>query len=186
MALLRWRRFPFSSEPRKDDHGEPLTDEDRKPWLEVLHELIIRCEREGENAVLACSALKQAHRDGLTAGSHDVRLVYLKGPRDLIARRLRLATAISLDPALLQSQFDALEEPLDALAVDIAGTPEHIADAIVTGLALAKRSDRVVMPEGSHRKPPDGPCWTIAKVDSSLSYEKAWLLRLSHLMEKIR
>jgi gluconokinase len=140
---LGWRFYDgddfHSARNREKMHrGEPLTDEDRKPWLEELHELIIRCEREGENAVLACSALKQAHRDRLTAGSHDVRLVYLKGPRDLIATRLAARHGHFFDPALLQSQFDALEEPSDALAVDISGTPEHIADAIVDGLALAK------------------------------------------------
>jgi gluconokinase len=141
---LGWRFYdaddfhpPHSREKMR--RGEPLTEEDRKPWLEELHELIIRCEREGENAVLACSALKQTHRERLTAGSHDVRLVYLKGPRDVIARRLAGRHGHFFDPALLQSQFDALEEPSDALAVDIDGTPERIADAIVAGLALAKR-----------------------------------------------
>lgn len=140
---LGWRFYDgddFHSAQNRDKmrRGEPLTEEDRQPWLQELHELIIRCEREGENAVLACSALKQAYRERLTAGSREVRLVYLKGPRDLIARRLAARHGHFFNPALLQSQFEAFEEPSDALAVCIAGTPEHTADAIVAGLALAK------------------------------------------------
>jgi gluconokinase len=140
---LGWRFYDgddFHSARNRDKmrRGEPLTEEDREPWLEALRELITRCEREGENAVLACSALKRAYREELTGGSREVRLVYLKGPRDLIARRLAARHGHFFDPALLQSQFDALEEPSDALAVDVAGTPEQITDAIVAGLALAK------------------------------------------------
>jgi gluconokinase len=139
---LGWRFYDgddFHSARNRDKmrRGEPLTEEDREPWLEALHDLISRCEQARENAVLACSALKQAYRERLTADSREVRMVYLKGPRDLIARRLAARHGHFFDPALLQSQFDALEEPSDALAVDIAGTPQHIADAIVAGLAYS-------------------------------------------------
>jgi gluconokinase len=144
---LGWRFYDaddFHSAHSRDKmrRGEPLTEEDREPWLQALHELISRCEREHENAVLACSALKRAYRERLTEGSREVRLVYLKGPPDLIARRLAARHGHFFDPALLQSQFDALEEPSNALDADIAGTPEQIADAIVTGLGLveARRS----------------------------------------------
>jgi gluconokinase len=140
---LGWRFYDgddFHSAQNRDKmrRGEPLTEEDRKPWLQELHELINRCGWEGVNAVLACSALKQAYRERLAAGSHEVRLVYLKGSHDLIARRLAARHGHFFDPALLQSQFEAFEEPSDALAVDIAGTPEQIAEAIVTALALAR------------------------------------------------
>jgi gluconokinase len=141
-----WRFYDgddFHSARNRDKmrRGEPLTEEDRKPWLETLHELISRCEREVENAVLACSALKQAYRERLIGGLHEVRMVYLKGARDLIVHRLASRRGHFFDPALFQSQFDALEEPSDALTVDIGGKPEQIADAIVARLNLAEAAN---------------------------------------------
>jgi len=64
--------------------GIPLTDEDRSPWLESLRELVKRCLAAGENAILACSALKKAYRQHLRVNS-DVKLVYLRGDFTLIA-----------------------------------------------------------------------------------------------------
>jgi len=64
--------------------GIPLTDEDRWPWLESLRELVKRCLAAGENAILACSALKKAYRQHLRVNS-DVKLVYLRGDFTLIA-----------------------------------------------------------------------------------------------------
>jgi gluconokinase len=69
-------------------HGVPLTDEDRWPWLENLRELIKRCDAAGENAVLACSALKEAYRRRLRVNA-DVTLVFLRGDYALIAGQLR-------------------------------------------------------------------------------------------------
>jgi gluconokinase len=143
---LGWRFFDgddFHSVNNREKmrRGEPLSDEDRQPWLEALDELIRRCEREHENALLACSALKQEYRDRLMAGVRAVRLIYLKGTADLLARRLAARHGHFFDPALLQSQLDDLEEPSDALVVDIAATPEQIADAIVSGLRLLEAHD---------------------------------------------
>ncbi|HTT76057.1 MAG TPA: gluconokinase [Candidatus Binataceae bacterium] len=126
--------FHSARNREKMHRGEPLTDGDRRPWLEALHQLISRCEGKDEQAVLACSALKQAYREQLTVGSREVRLVYLKGPAGLIARRLGARHGHFFNPALLQAQLEALEEPSDALTVDIAGTPEQVADAIIAGL----------------------------------------------------
>jgi len=120
--------------------GEALSEKDRRPWLEALHELISRCVREHQNAAIACSALKQAYRERLTGGLNEVRLVYLKGTPELIRRRLAARHGHFFDPALRQSQFDALEEPVDALVVDITAAPEQIIDAIVAGLGLAAGS----------------------------------------------
>ncbi|HUN59626.1 MAG TPA: gluconokinase [Candidatus Binataceae bacterium] len=136
---LGWRfydgdNFHSPHNREKMRRGEPLTEEDREPWLEALHELIRRCEQSHQNAVLAASALKQSYRERLTAGFSDVRLVYLKGTRELIAQRIACRHGHFFDPALLQSQFDVLEEPADARAVDISGTPEQIAANIVAAL----------------------------------------------------
>jgi gluconokinase len=105
--------------------GEPLTDEDRAPWLARLNELLQA--RAAGSAVLACSALKQRYRDRLLAGVPEGRLVYLRGTKALIAARLEARRGHYMDPALLDSQFAALEEPADAIVADIGATPEVIA-----------------------------------------------------------
>src|SRR5438309_7808190 len=90
--------------------GVPLTDEDRWPWLESLRQLIKRCVAGGENAVLACSALKEAYRRRLRVNA-DVKLVFLRGDYELITNQLRQRRGHFMNPALLQTQFADLEEP---------------------------------------------------------------------------
>jgi gluconokinase len=98
--------------------GQPLTDADRWPWLDTIAAELKRVLTAKGHAVLACSALKQAYRDRLqTAG--DVRIIYLKGDQATIASRLAARKHEYMPPTLLPSQFAALEEPTDALAVDI-------------------------------------------------------------------
>jgi gluconokinase len=72
----------------------------------------------------------------LAANTGEVKFVYLKGPKQLIAQRLTNRKGHFFDPALLQTQFDDLEEPCNALEVDIAATPETVAQSIITGLRL--------------------------------------------------
>jgi gluconokinase len=117
--------------------GIPLTDADRRPWLESLRNQIVRSLETGENAVLACSALKREYRHHLEV-SDEVELVYLKGDHALIGERLRARTDHFMNPDLLASQFDALEEPQgeDVLVVDVRGTPEEIAKKIRIELGL--------------------------------------------------
>ena len=91
--------------------GDPLTDEDRWPWLHAIAAWIDATRRIGNHGVIACSALKRAYRDILIGDRRDVRLVYLKGDRDLVARRLAARDGHFMPPALLASQFEALEEP---------------------------------------------------------------------------
>jgi gluconokinase len=114
----------------KMQRGIPLTDDDRRPWLAAVRTLIDRYLNAGADVVIACSALKEAYRATLLRGTYDVRLIFLKGSFELIAQRLALRHGHFFDPALLRSQFDALEEPRDASVVDIAGTPAEIVAAI--------------------------------------------------------
>jgi gluconokinase len=118
----------------KMSRGIALTDEDREPWLRAVRELVQRCLSENRNAVIACSALKQAYRDTINPDPSRVRFVYLRGSKELIAERMAQRRGHFFDPRLLQSQFDALEEPKDAITVDISGTPEQTADAIEAAL----------------------------------------------------
>ena len=114
--------------------GIPLTDADRAPWLATLRELMAQALAGGHSLVLACSALKQAYRDRLQVDAR-VRFVYLRGDRDLIAARIAARTGHYMPPGLLQSQFDALEEPDDALWVEVDQPPEAIVGEILDALA---------------------------------------------------
>jgi gluconokinase len=98
--------------------GMPLTDDDRWPWLDRLAGEMSGILARGKHAVLACSALKEAYRQRLKRAG-DVRIVYLKGDRATIEGRLASRQHKYMPPSLLPSQFAALEEPADALAVDI-------------------------------------------------------------------
>ena len=115
---LGWRFYEADDfHPRvnikKMREGGPLTDEERWPWLESLRELVNRCIAAGEDAVLACSALKKAYRRYLRVNA-DVKLVFLRGNYELIANQLRERREHFMNPALLQSQFADLEEPQPA------------------------------------------------------------------------
>jgi gluconokinase len=113
---------------RKMRSGIPLDETDRGPWLDALRALVEKLLADRRDAVVAASLLRQSHRDRLALPG--VRFVYLKGDASLIAQRLRDRKGHFFDPALLDSQFAALEEPGDAIAVDITATPQEIAGAI--------------------------------------------------------
>jgi gluconokinase len=131
--------FHPSANVEKISHGIPLTDEDRAPWLERLRIQIANWIVNGQNAVLACSALKRTYRQELSVGP-EVRFVYLKGSAELIARRLRLRRGHFADEKILASQFADLEEPEAAVTVDISQTPEMIVAQIRERLGLESRS----------------------------------------------
>lgn len=91
--------------------GHPLTDEDRWPWLKAIAAFIDASRSTGKRVVIACSALKRSYRAIIVGDRPDVRLVYLKGDIELISRRIAARHEHFMPRALLQSQFDALEEP---------------------------------------------------------------------------
>jgi gluconokinase len=124
--------------------GIALDDADRAPWLSALRELIETMLSEGRDGVVACSALKQSYRDELVVEPDAVKVVYLKGAKSVIEQRLRNRTGHFMNPDLLQSQFDTLEEPRDAIVVDAAAAPEAIVDEIKLRLAswLRERTTR--------------------------------------------
>ena len=117
-------------------HGIPLNDDDRGPWLERLREFVLDAEARQCDLVLACSALKRSYRQALRVGP-EVRFVYLKGSEDLIVERLRSRHGHFADEQILASQFADLEEPEDAIVVDIAKSPQEIVGNIRKRLSLA-------------------------------------------------
>lgn len=112
-------------------NGIPLNDSDRAPWLAALHDLISSSLKADRPGVLACSALKERYRQQLIDGNSDVQLVYLKGSYDLIWSRMSARRDHYMKPQMLQSQFDALEEPNNALTVDISMPVDEIAQKIL-------------------------------------------------------
>lgn len=119
---------------RKMASGQPLTDDDRRPWLETLARAMAGWEASG-GAVLACSALKGSYREVLRGAGAEVRFVYLRGDRDTIAERMKHRRGHYMPLSLLDSQFAALEEPADAIVVDIDGAPEEIVERVVEELS---------------------------------------------------
>ncbi len=120
--------------------GRPLTDEDRWPWLNCLRKQIEQLVCAGESGVLACSALRRAYRDRLRV-SDEVKFVFLRGDYALVEKQLRSRRGHFMNAALLQSQFDDLEEPQadeHAITVALERAPEEIVEEIEAKLHLAR------------------------------------------------
>jgi gluconokinase len=128
----------FHSDANKEKirEGIPLTDADRAPWLAALRSAIEKWNAAGQNLVLACSALKASYRQELQTGP--VRFVYLKGDYDLILSRLRERHGHFATDSILKSQLADLEEPRDAIIVDISPSPNAIVAEIVDKLKAAQ------------------------------------------------
>lgn len=120
---------------QKMTKGIPLTDAERAPWLETLHGLTARWIVEGKNAVLACSALKRQYREILRTGP-EVKFVYLKGTPELLHQRLHARLGHFMTEKMLESQLATLEEPHDAVVVDVDRSPEEIVAQIRSRLAI--------------------------------------------------
>jgi gluconokinase len=121
---------------RRMSSGIPLTDEDRAGWLQALAERIREATDAGTGVVVTCSSLKRAYRDVLRAGARPapLRFIYLRGSREVIAERIGARRGHFMPPALLDSQFDALEEPTpdeDAWVCDVSRPSERIVADLV-------------------------------------------------------
>ena len=118
--------------------GIPLTDDDRARWLRSLAARILEAKDAGSGLVISCSALKRSYRDILRADAPELRFVFLKGGRDLVAQRLAARKGHFMPPSLLESQFTILEEPLpdeDAWVCEIGQSPENLIAALVARAA---------------------------------------------------
>ena len=149
-ARIGWRyedadSFHPAANVSKMSAGQPLTDEDRWPWLQAIAGEIDRVCAAGEHAVIACSALKRAYRDILVHGRNDVRIIYLKGTQDLIAGRLARRKGHFMPPDLLASQFRTLEPPGESenpVTVSIDASVDAIVDDIIRQLGLGPTDNR--------------------------------------------
>ena len=115
-ALIEGDDFHLPQSQHKMRHGIALDDADRWPWLDRLNGIL----KQEKNAVVACSALKEAYRRRLLAGISDCAIVYLRGSFALIRSRVEQRKHRYMPASLLQSQFDALEPPASAIEVDVS------------------------------------------------------------------
>ena len=121
----------------KMGRGIALTDADRVPWLAAVHARIVGCFQPGEDLVVACSALKQRYRDTLAAGVA-IAWIYLRGSEEVIRARLQSRQHHFMKVQMLASQFADLEEPRNAIVIDVALTPPAAVQQIVHALSLAR------------------------------------------------
>ena len=139
-ARLRWTfldadDFHSPANIDKMQHGIPLTDADRAPWLEKIHTELRRQTQSGKNIVLACSALKQSYRD-LLSSELDTRVVYLRGTYEVMRQRIRFRHGHFAGEDILAGQFADLEEPPNALALDVTRPPQQLAAEAIASLHL--------------------------------------------------
>jgi gluconokinase len=113
--------------------GLPLDDDDREPWLLILNRLMRGWYEDGKSGILACSALKQKYRETLSAGlpKGTINFVWLDGSPELISERLAARHHEFMNPKLLESQFNTLEPPVDALRIVNDRSPEEVVDNIL-------------------------------------------------------
>jgi gluconokinase len=127
--LLEGDQFHPPANIAKMKAGTPLTDADRWPWLQAIAAREDELRANGQSAVVACSALKRAYRNILIGDRPDTLLVYMRGSKALIAERMKARKDHFMPPALLDSQFDTLEEPgpdEHPIVVDIGGSVESV------------------------------------------------------------
>ena len=110
--------------------GIPLSDLDRAPWLDALNGQVKASLGAGRHPVLACSALKERYRDQLLRGVEEASILYLKGDYETIRARLLARKGHYMKADLLQSQFEALEEPENAIVLDAMMPLEKMIEAI--------------------------------------------------------
>jgi len=136
--LAKELRIPFKdaddfhpkSNVDKMKSGQPLNDDDRRPWLERLAKEINLWNLD-KGAVLACSALKQSYRKLLTGLENEIQWVFLEGDRDLILERMKKRDGHFMPPALLDSQFGTYEQGGEGMTIVVNKSPEAIVNSII-------------------------------------------------------
>jgi len=115
--------------------GHPLNDDDRKEWLQNIHQLAVK-QMQLKGAIIACSALKEKYRNVLSNAIEKPVWIFLQGSYEMIYERMKNRQGHYMPASLLRSQFESLEIPADALAISIDKTPEEIVDLIFAKLAV--------------------------------------------------
>jgi len=141
--------------------GTPLTDADRLPWLRKIAEEIDGWRARNESGLLTCSALKRSYRAIVIGDRQDVTLIYLKGSKELIEKRMAARRNHFMPVGLLDSQFASLEEPTPderPIVVDVDGQPDAIAGAILRQLEDRQAGGESALPSQATRSTVMGEC----------------------------
>jgi carbohydrate kinase (thermoresistant glucokinase family) len=139
VEFLEGDQFHPPANIAKMRNGEPLTDEDRLPWLEILASELAARRAAGKGVVLACSALRRRYRDILRDGHDDVDFVFLQADQHVIQQRIDARRGHFMPASLLESQLVALEHPgpdEHVITVDAAQPPEAIVETVLEQLGL--------------------------------------------------
>jgi gluconokinase len=139
-AFLEGDSLHSAANVEKMSHGVPLTDADRAPWLVAIHGRLLEAFTRGKCLVVGCSALKRSYRTVLAEGI-PITWVYLKGAAALLRSRLHHRTGRCMKADMLASQFEGLEEPSDAVVVDISQPPAAIVERILAELRGPAHAD---------------------------------------------
>jgi gluconokinase len=118
--------FHTAENVRRMAAGDALNDEDREPWLRQINQLLVELQKQSVNVVVACSALKHSYRKILLDGIQSPVTVFLAAPRDTIEHRLQNRIEHFAGAALLDSQFDVLEPPRGAIAIDATNPLDEV------------------------------------------------------------
>lgn len=126
--------FHSTANKAKMEAGIPLDDADRAPWLAAIRAKMDEVRAASGRAVFTCSALKQSYRDVLTGGTDDVVLVFLTADRDTILARVARRRGHFMKADLVDSQFEALEPPADAVTIDVRLTPGAVLERVLAAV----------------------------------------------------
>lgn len=114
--------------------GQPLTDEDRWPWLQLVGQWLAD---HPDGGIIGCSALKRSYRDMIRESAPDLVFVHVHGAPELLHDRMQHRSGHFMPADLLKSQFDTLEELAEdetGEIFDIAEPPAQVVDRILTWL----------------------------------------------------
>lgn len=151
--LARRLKWPFQegddlhpqSNIEKMQAGNPLSDQDRGPWLELIADWVDERLDAGQNAIITCSALKRGYRDVINRRQHGVVFVFLDGSRKTVSLRLASRHGHFMPSHLLKSQFEDLEQPAPdepAISVSVDAPPQQIVEAVMEKLGLRDPTQR--------------------------------------------
>jgi ACS family tartrate transporter-like MFS transporter len=132
-------QFHSSTNKEKMRRGIPLTEDDRIPWLHAIHDELLKRDQHKQNAVLACSALRQSYRDILAAGL-DLRVIYLHGSYETIRKRIEARPRHFAGTLILADQFAVLEEPTDGLRLEVTVPPDQLVEHALSHFHLWPQS----------------------------------------------
>lgn len=124
--------------------GQPLNDDDRKPWLERIRDAAYSLESKNEHGIIVCSALKKIYRDQIREGNENVTFLFLDGSKELILERMRARQGHFMKENMVNSQFETLERPEDEPRTIFVSIDATIEDVVSNAAELILEQDEAM------------------------------------------